>query len=350
MRKVMTVGMVLAFLTSAQAATFTGAGGDTLFHNPTNWSTGVVPASAAQESFAVQESVTIDFDADTWAYLDANNLLNSSTQYRGVNRLLTGNLRAARTQVLNFDQGDGHELLWTGNSSMYIAEKNQGGSTTVNIISGANIFEANPFRVGFEANTHGILNVSGGHFAIGRNRMEVGYTDGTGEVNITGGRFTTRERLYIGSLGSFSVAGTAATEIGIGSQSSVDGAWYQSGLLDIGIDETATGVTRILIDETDGTAGSGYDGNVTFDAGSLLNVGFLGSDNLGTFTVMEWEGTVTGAGNLAFAPGVDTSVWSFNVDETNKILTVTAIPEPATLGLIALFGGGMLFVRRKFMM
>jgi hypothetical protein len=33
-----------------------------------------------------------------------------------------------------------------------------------------------------------------------------------------------------------------------------------------------------------------------------------------------------------------------------KSLTVDAIPEPATLGLIAAMGGGLLFIRRRFMM
>jgi hypothetical protein len=31
-------------------------------------------------------------------------------------------------------------------------------------------------------------------------------------------------------------------------------------------------------------------------------------------------------------------------------VTVTAIPEPATLGMVAVFGGGILFIRRKLMM
>jgi hypothetical protein len=30
-------------------------------------------------------------------------------------------------------------------------------------------------------------------------------------------------------------------------------------------------------------------------------------------------------------------------------ITMTAIPEPATLGLVAAFGGGILFIRRRFM-
>ena len=30
-------------------------------------------------------------------------------------------------------------------------------------------------------------------------------------------------------------------------------------------------------------------------------------------------------------------------------VTVSAIPEPATLGMVAAFGGGILFIRRKLM-
>ena len=32
-----------------------------------------------------------------------------------------------------------------------------------------------------------------------------------------------------------------------------------------------------------------------------------------------------------------------------EIATLAAIPEPATLGMVALFGGGILFIRRKLM-
>jgi len=31
------------------------------------------------------------------------------------------------------------------------------------------------------------------------------------------------------------------------------------------------------------------------------------------------------------------------------MLQVTVIPEPATLGMVAFLGGGMLWIRRKFM-
>ena len=42
----------------------------------------------------------------------------------------------------------------------------------------------------------------------------------------------------------------------------------------------------------------------------------------------------------------DTSGFSITFDGTN---TLVAIPEPATLGLIAAFGGGILFIRHRFM-
>ena len=46
--------------------------------------------------------------------------------------------------------------------------------------------------------------------------------------------------------------------------------------------------------------------------------------NPGTYTIMEWDGTVTNPQGLAFHQDVDTDVWSFNVDVDNKRLTVTA--------------------------
>ena len=147
----------------------------------------------------------------------------------------------------------------------------------------------------------------------------------------------------VGSTGStsttFKVEGTGATSIRIGGSASGNGTWVQNtgGLLDILIDGTATGVTKTEV--------VGADGDVTFDVNSFLNVDFAGATNLGTFVVMEWSGDVL-VDNLAFAPGVDESIWSFNVDEVNKQLTVTAIPEPATLLLVGISGLGIYASRR----
>ena len=87
------------------------------------------------------------------------------------------------------------------------------------------------------------------------------------------------------------------------------------------IDDTATGVAKIVVDETDGTS---YNGDVTFENGALLAPSFWGKGTPGTYTVMEWDGSVTNPQGLEFHEDVDTDVWSFNVDEANKRLTVTA--------------------------
>lgn len=88
-------------------------------------------------------------------------------------------------------------------------------------------------------------------------------------------------------------------------------------------------------------------GNAVFDAGSELNValapGFTPTGPM-TWTVANWDGTLTDDG-LAFASGVDTDVWSFNVDEVNNQLTVSYVPEPTTLGLLGL--GGLALLRRR---
>ncbi|MDF7799029.1 hypothetical protein P4C99_06115 [Pontiellaceae bacterium B1224] len=217
-------------------------------------------------------------------------------------------------------------------------------------------------RIGYAGRT-GIVNQSGGLFEV-NHTMVIGF-DGTGIYNLSGGTLDNQRENFVvdgassiitisgGTLltaanarmrdsGTFRVEGTGASSIQIGGSASGNGTWGQNtgGLLDILIDGTATGVTKIEV--------VGVDGDVTFDTASYLNVDFAGAENLGTFVVMEWDGEVL-ANNLAFDPSVDTDVWSFNVDEANKQLTVTAIPEPATLGLVAAFGGTVLFIRRRFM-
>ena len=53
----------------------------------------------------------------------------------------------------------------------------------------------------------------------------------------------------------------------------------------------------------------------------------------GTYTLSVTENNMSGGGAYAVYDGI----------------TLEAIPEPATLGMVALFGGGILIIRRKFM-
>jgi hypothetical protein len=87
-------------------------------------------------------------------------------------------------------------------------------------------------------------------------------------------------------------------------------------------------------------------GFVRFDPGSLLDVGFddLATPTSGTWTLLT-AGGIADSANLAFAPGVD-SGWSFGFVGGNSLqvtYTATAVPEPASIGLVLL--GGLLGTR-----
>jgi hypothetical protein len=58
-----------------------------------------------------------------------------------------------------------------------------------------------------------------------------------------------------------------------------------------------------------------------------------------------------------FTTGADVTDYTLDFTYSNNTsayagwngLALVAIPEPATLGLITAFGGGLLFIRRRFM-
>ncbi|MGJ8641240.1 MAG: LamG-like jellyroll fold domain-containing protein [Opitutaceae bacterium] len=165
----------------------------------------------------------------------------------------------------------------------------------------------------------------------GGNSLFLGQSgSGNGTFRISSGTLTTRAGVQLGStsggIGQFEVIGSYPSLIGIGSDGSLDGRWTQNtgSTLSIRIDKTAQGITPIFVDDEGNNGG----GDVVFENGALLDVDFTSTFlNGGTFTVMEWEGTVTDNG-LQFASTVDTNIWSFNVDTANKRLTVSATGDP----------------------
>jgi hypothetical protein len=112
----------------------------------------------------------------------------------------------------------------------------------------------------------------------------------------------------------------------------------------------STGVTSIFIDDKDSATTDPY---AQFLDGAILDMSFSGTPAVGgTWTLMELENNDIEDLGLELASGDAAAGWSFNVDNTgaNGLLTATyVIPEPATLGMIAAMGGGILFIRRRFM-
>ncbi len=95
--------------------------------------------------------------------------------------------------------------------------------------------------------------------------------------------------------------------------------------------------------------------NLTADAGYTAS--FAGFTRLwvtaGTYYYGEGVDTIqdirAGNGSINWDPGLDTVlITAFGGNERNRWLggDITIIPEPATFGLVAAFGGGLLFVRR----
>lgn len=93
----------------------------------------------------------------------------------------------------------------------------------------------------------------------------------------------------------------------------------------------------------DGVSTINIVGATTLGSGSVLDVSELNvAPN--TYTVIDGASIVdTG---LAFAPGTDTSLWSFDVDVASGNLLVTYVPEPASL-LLMIAGGMVMRLRRR---
>ena len=208
-----------------------------------------------------------------------------------------------------------------------IGRSNEG---TINQTAGTANFGHRMF-IGSGFNGTGAYNLSGGDLIIsrggnsaimsdtdigvyGRPSLDIGADDGDlvdplanftdGSMNISGGSMQTRVGVAIGKYGTFHVAGSAATEVGIGSNGSVDGYWlqYDGGVLRIGID--AGGVTPIFIDDVDDDG----QGDVKFYSGSILDPYDLGAVPGQWATVMTWEGTLL-ENDLALSADATTAGW-----------------------------------------
>ncbi|MGJ8639765.1 MAG: carbohydrate-binding protein [Opitutaceae bacterium] len=281
-----------------------------------NWSTGAYPTSSDIAFLDSTANLSIDVPNDIQG-IRVGTSGNGRLQI-GSQGSLTANANASVTSVV----GDG-----SGNEG-YVQQ--EGGIVSINRLEVGSNSSSGTYHI--HSGTLSVIRESGGHsLFLARN----GTGDGT--FRISSGSFSTRGGVQLGSTaggtGSFEVIGSHPGSIGIGSHGSVDGLWTQNAgsILSVQIDKTAEGVTPVFIDDYDD---NGVGGDVVFESGALLDVDFTAAVvNGGTYTVMEWEGNVTNNG-LQFAPSVDTNIWSFQVDSSNKRLTVTAVGSSASRNFV----------------
>ena len=104
---------------------------------------------------------------------------------------------------------------------------------------------------------------------------------------------------------------------------------------------------------------AGGTGNVTVDGveNNVFNVNFE-SGNAGSFTLgSKFGGTAGGVWEYAVANGfisidgvTTTDASQFSITSTGgNDTTMALIPEPATFGMMAMIGGGMVWIRKRFM-
>ena len=305
--------------------------------NPSNWVENLDGSYTNATDWAIYKEDSLQI-AEYHAVDNTTNYVcdyNGDAPFVGQNSLAIG---IARTGTLNINSGS---LTFTKNagSVQTIGGQNSAGNGTLNVNGGS--ITLNATRLGL-AGAQGNINVNGGTLTIsrgwGNSSMWIGYGNtggtGTGTVTVTGGRIFTRGDVKLGALGDpgvFCVEGSASTDIGIGGNSSLDGAWYQysNSVLKCRID--AGGITPVNVVVKDAPLG-GNDGHVYFYPGSKLDLDWMpGVTNFGTFKLMHWDGNLV-SNYLALADSVDTSVWSFeitddNSDGTNDTLWATAYGE-----------------------
>ena len=214
-----------------------------------------------------------------------------------------------------------------------------GGSSRINAV-----------EMGSTPGGEGAYTLNGGEFRIERRNNDYslflgasrnGSASGIGRLTVAGGRFLTRGEVKVGDsvaggTGVFTVLGSQASEIGIGgANDDINGVWEQGTGSSLVVRVDAGGCTPIFVHDNQ-NVNLETPSSATFESGSILDVGHLVGDGGGTWTVMEVEnGNIIDQG-LAFAPGVDTSVWSFRVDNSgaNGRLLVTAVGDPTGVNLV----------------
>ncbi|MCH6259424.1 hypothetical protein MLD52_22910, partial [Puniceicoccaceae bacterium K14] len=225
-----------------------------------------------------------------------------------------------------------------------------GGTGTINQSGGEVIL--NFLEIARSAGATGVYNLSDGSLLLPELSRKPAYNlflggndggaGGNGTFEISGGSLTTRAGVeLVSGEAVFSVVGSAATSISIGGHDraptpaipatdtepavdevvfpAVDGAWLQQAGSTLMVTVDDGGLTPIVIEDADA---SGDGANIEFADGAILLPSFAGDAVEGTWTVMEFTGTVTDNG-LALADGSDG--WSFAIDEsaTPKTLSVS---------------------------
>ena len=246
---------------------------------------------------------------------------------------------------LLLDNGTGLTVAANGILTVGNVGRTQLGNATTSLgstitIDGGQMSVASEVIIGERGS--GMLTVNSGTFSVGGAWLIPGYVaGGYGHITVNGGALNTAGHIYTGLNGS--------GDLTVGG-----GNVYVGGTLIVA--NSAASVSTIAINGGVTSVGGldfGRAGTQTLDlnGGQLITRGGFAAGVNNTFYI--------GSGELVFGGGqslydiqnlVAGANWVFDdtasVFEREGTVVVTSIPEPATIGLLGLFGGALIAIRR----
>ena len=237
---------------------------------------------------------------------------------------------------------------------------NSGGALNELTINNSTLNATGHVRVGYDRSAwtgsgaaNGLLTLNNATVTVGQN-LEIGAADGsststgTGVVVMNDGTLNATQIILgtkANTVGTLTLNGGATTvnnfklALHAGSIATLN---LNGGSLTVNNGWSGLGTSYISISEgTVSIAGNSFTGKFQdiADAGRMtVSGGLTDASAFAAFT--------TDAGSFASANG--TAYWGTD-GTTTALWSVAAIPEPATLSMVAALGGGILFIRRRFM-
>lgn len=326
-RRVMINFVCMMAAGSTLAATYVRNGVDTTWDGVLGWadnSTGSFVASTvmpgASDTFVLNNVTPLSVDTDaTIAVMHLVNTANNATvnvdtagkTLRVNGAVNVGNTSASGVGTLNVTAGT---LVLGASSSIHDLLDINGGTLTIdNALGGVGLNGAGLLKL--QSGTFQTTGPSVGTFA---NDFEIS----GGTVDIASQTLFTGNLSIIGDVADISIVNFNGSNGG-----NLNYVMGENGISLIDSSASWSHLNNTVI-SVDGSAYTGGTGTFTlFKSGNLASMS-SDYDNVTGFT-----------GGL-----------SGSISQEGNTVVLTVIPEPATLGLIAAFGGGILFIRRMFQM
>ncbi|VGO22332.1 hypothetical protein [Pontiella sulfatireligans] len=323
-------------------------------------------------SLTVSQTTQLGADGSTFGYVNINGgtatfnndlQVGNAASSHGVVTLTSGTLNCVGNLRITDNAAATGELKVNGGTLNATTSSIQVRDGNGSITQSAGAINANDMYVGHLQGSVGTMTMSGGTNAVS-GVLSLGNQDnGSGANGASGVLVMSDGYMTVGTL----EVGNEASTTGTLTLSGKD-TYLKASTLSLG-DAGASVNSSIVVEDgefqiheilSDGDSASeslfleggvlklrhvdgatGYDDAVALIAADVLTWSYSGLDSLAaTLDVADADASWTNGDGVTLYADTDGTNYSYMWAET--------IPEPATFGLIALFGGGLLFIRRRF--